>query len=603
MKGREIRQSFLDFFAERGHRLVPSAPFVPQSDPTLLFTNAGMVPFKNFFLGLETPPGPRATSSQKCLRVSGKHNDLENVGPSHRHHTFFEMLGNFSFGDYFQAGCHRVCVGAGRQGLGATSRACSTPPSTKRTTRRPSCGRRSRRCPPSASFAAARRTTSGRWATPARAVPARSCTSIGSPELPAVSWGEGSESGRYFEFWNLVFMQFDCDESGQLHPLPNPSIDTGAGLERVASVLQRVASNYETDLFRPLLDHAADVADVAYGRDETSSVSLRVIADHVRAVGFLLADGVIPSNEGRGYVLRRILRRGVRHGLRLGLEEPFLHQLLPTLAETMDSYGELAATRDASAATVLAEEQQFLSTVAAGAGHVQAAVDRARAEGRDRLSGEEAFRLYDTYGLPVEMIREILEEEALTVDEDGFEAALTEQRERSRSATSRSQGEKAGLRRALFDGGEIAGTEFAGYDQLASTDARTLRVVRETDGGFAAVDALEAGERGVVVVDQTVFYAESGGQVGDIGSLSGAAGRCRRGRHPEGGRSLSPLGRGHRGTVGGRRARLAAGRRAAPTTDRAQPHGHPSPPCGAAESARYPGSSGGLSRAPQSPAL
>ncbi|MDX1385397.1 MAG: alanine--tRNA ligase, partial [Thermoanaerobaculia bacterium] len=268
------------------------------------------------------------------------------------------------------------------------------------------------------------------------------------------------------------------------------------------------------------------LAGRAYGDGETADVSLRVIADHVRAVGFLLADGVIPANDGRGYVLRRILRRAVRHGLRLGLEEPFLHRLLPTLAEVMDSYPELEATRPASTATVLAEEEKFLSTVAAGARHVQEAVDLARSEGRDALRGEEVFRLYDTFGLPVEMIREILEEEALSLDEVGFERALAEQRERSRSAASRTQSDLGSLRRTVLAGGDLAATEFLGYDRLELDGATLVRAARREEAGFTVVDRLDAGERGVAIVDRTVFYAESGGQVADTGSLIGASGRA-----------------------------------------------------------------------------
>ncbi|MEE2775556.1 MAG: alanine--tRNA ligase, partial [Acidobacteriota bacterium] len=527
MNGRDIRQSYLDFFVERGHRLTASAPLVPQSDPTLLFVNAGMVPFKNYFLGEETPPSPRATSAQKCLRVSGKHNDLENVGPSHRHQTFFEMLGNFSFGDYFKAEAIEFAWdlvvgvwGLDPEHLYATVyeqddeayelwvKISSLPP--ERVVR---CGKKD-------NF----------WSM-GDTGPCGPCSELHIdrfPDQPAVDWGTGSDSGRYFEFWNLVFMQFDCNEDGVLTPLPNPSIDTGCGFERIASVLQGVGSNYQTDVFQPILAHAGELARVPYGgSDESGDVSLRVIADHVRAVGFLLADGIIPSNEGRGYVLRRILRRAVRHGMRLGLEEPFLHDLLPTLAKTMNTYTELEATREASAATVLAEEEKFLSTVAAGAGHVQAAIDRARSEGRTSLAGEEAFRLYDTHGLPVEMIREILEEEALTVDEVGFDAALGAQRQRSRSAASRSQGDLASQRRALTGGEELAATGFSGYDYVRDTGGRIVGAAREdADGGLEAVDALSAGETGVVALDRTVFYAESGGQVGDTGSLVSANGRA-----------------------------------------------------------------------------
>jgi alanyl-tRNA synthetase len=525
MKGSDIRGSFLDFFAERGHRREASAPLVPQSDPTLLFVNAGMVPFKSYFLGLETPPATRATSSQKCLRVSGKHNDLENVGPSHRHHTFFEMLGNFSFGDYFKAEAIELAWelvtdvwGIDSQHLFATVfredqeafdlwAKISTLPAERIV-----------RCGAKDNF----------WAM-GDTGPCGPCSELHidrRPDLPAVSWEEGSESGRYFEFWNLVFMQFDCDQEGELHALPNPSIDTGAGLERLASVLQQVESNYDTDLFAPLLAAAADLAGVRYG-GENSDVALRVVADHLRAVGFLLADGVIPANEGRGYVLRRILRRAVRHGLRIGMEDAFLYRLLPVLADTMSVYPELRATLDASQATVLAEEEKFLSTVAIGARHVQDAIEMARGEGRSHLAGGEAFRLYDTYGLPIEMLREILEEEGFGVDEAGFSEALDEQRERSRAATGRTQAQVGSLGAALIGGEEIGGTRFEGYDTLQLEGANVVRLARRGDETYEAVDALDAGESGAALLDRSVFYAESGGQVGDVGELVWPGGRAR----------------------------------------------------------------------------
>jgi alanyl-tRNA synthetase len=522
MKGSDIRQSFLDFFAQRGHRVYPSAPLVPQSDPTLLFTNAGMVQFKNFFLGVERPPSPRAVSVQKVLRVSGKHNDLENVGPSHRHHTFFEMLGNFSFGDYFKADAIELAWelvtkvwGLDPAVLYATIfveddeafalwRKIAGLPEDRIV-----------RCGKKDNF----------WQM-GETGPCGPCSEVHidlQPHLPRVSWDEGSESGRYFEFWNLVFMQFDAKPGGELEPLPNPSIDTGAGLERVAAVLQRVPSNYDTDLFRPLLLATAELAGRRYGDRDGDDLSMRVVADHLRAVGFLLADGVVPGNEGRGYVLRRILRRAVRHGLRLGLEQPFLHRLLPELQAMMTSYPELAATREASATTVRAEEEKFLSTVASASRQVQELVEAARAQGRHRLEGDEVFRLYDTHGLPVDLVREILEEEGFTFDEDGFRAALEQQRARSRSATKGAQGQAASLRQALAD--DLPPTRFEGYQSLQLEGAVVLAVARGEDGSYRAARRLATGEKGVVVLDRTVFYAESGGQVGDRGAASSTAAR------------------------------------------------------------------------------
>jgi alanyl-tRNA synthetase len=410
MKGSDIRHSFLDFFAQRGHRVHPSAPLVPQSDPTLLFTNAGMVPFKNYFLGAATPPSKRATSVQKSLRVSGKHNDLENVGPSPRHHTFFEMLGNFSFGDYFKADAIELA-------WELVTREWRLDPAVLYATIYQEDDEAFELWKKIAGLPESRIVRCGKkdnfWAM-GETGPCGPCSEIHidlHADQPLVPWEEGSDSGRYFEFWNLVFMQFDAKPGGELVPLPNPSIDTGAGLERVTAVLQRVPSNYDTDLFQPLLHAAADLAGKRYGEAPGDDLSMRVVADHLRAVGFLLADGVVPGNEGRGYVLRRILRRAVRHGLRLGLEQPFLNRLLPVLASTMAVYPELEATREASTATVLAEEEKFLATVATASRHVQELVEVARAEGRHRLEGGEAFRLYDTFGLPIELVREILEEE------------------------------------------------------------------------------------------------------------------------------------------------------------------------------------------------
>ncbi|HEX5760966.1 MAG TPA: alanine--tRNA ligase [Thermoanaerobaculia bacterium] len=515
MKSAEIRSSFLDFFAARGHRVQPSAPLVPHGDPTLLFTNAGMVPFKNAFLGVEPPPAPRAASVQKCLRVSGKHNDLENVGPSPRHHTFFEMLGNFSFGDYFKEEAIRSAWelvtevwGLPPDRLAATVyeeddeahalwlRLSSLPPE------------RVRRCGAADNF----------WAM-GETGPCGPCSEIFvdlQSDRPPLPWDEGTESGRYLEIWNLVFMQYERDATGALAPLPKPSIDTGAGLERVSAVLQNVDSNYDTDLFHPILAAAADLARTRYGADAERDVSLRVIADHLRAVTFLLADGVIPGNEGRGYVLRRLLRRAVRHGMRVGFEEPFLHRLVPVLEQVMGgAYPELAATREASTATIRVEEEKFLGTLAVGARQVQEEIERARGTGAPVLPGEAVFRLYDTYGLPLEVIAEIAEEERMEVDRDGFERALGAQREQSRAATGDTQRRMRALQEALREAGELPPTSFVGYATLEET-ARVLRVVALPDDPRTRV----------VVTDRTPFYAESGGQVGDRGDILWAGGEA-----------------------------------------------------------------------------
>jgi alanyl-tRNA synthetase len=520
MNSNEIRQSFIDFFVERDHRLYPSSPLVPHGDATLLFTNAGMVQFKDFFLGLDKPSSKRAVTSQKCMRVSGKHNDLENVGPSPRHHTFFEMLGNFSFGDYFKEEAILF-------GWDLVTRVWNLPPERltatvfeeddeaaalwEKVSNLPA--ERILRCGAKENF----------WAM-GETGPCGPCSEIFvdvQPELTAVEWEEGTESGRYLEIWNLVFMQYDRDESGKLVPLPNPSIDTGAGLERVAAVLQGVDSNYDTDLFRPLLEATVELAGVEYGRSAGTDVDFRVIADHLRAVAFLLADGVIPGNEGRGYVLRRILRRALRHGSRLGFEDPFLYRLLPVVTKVMGhQYRELAGAQKASEKTVLAEEEKFLSTVAIASGQVQEAIDRKRRSGEQILDGKAVFRFYDTFGLPLEMIREIAEEERFEIDESGFEAALEEQRSRSREATGEAVERLGAVRGALSqDGLELSKTEFEGYDQLALEPAHLLALARLEEGAFESTQILAAGEEGVAVLDRTTFYADAGGQLGDRGRL------------------------------------------------------------------------------------
>jgi alanyl-tRNA synthetase len=441
-----------------------------------------MVPFKNYFLGLEEPPSPRAVSVQKCMRVSGKHNDLENVGPSHRHHTFFEMLGNFSFGDYFKEEAIRFgwdlvteVWGLPKQTLWATvfEEDDEAADLWKRIAGLPS--ERVLRCGAKDNF----------WAM-GDTGPCGPCSEIFvdlRPEEGQVDWHEGTESGRYVELWNLVFMQFERQEDGRLVPLPDPSI----------------------------LAAAAELAGVEYGRRPANDIDLRVIADHLRAVSFLLADGVIPSNEGRGYVLRRLLRRAVRHGMGLGFEEPFLNRLMPVVTELMtDVYEELGAAEEASITTVEAEERKFLDTVAIGSKQVQEAVEAALRSGSSELAGETIFRFYDTHGLPLELVREIAEEEGLTLDERGFEKELERQRRRSRAAVGDSQRRLAAARAALAETASSAVTEFVGYSRLRLPDARVIALAGLREASAVARDELAEG----------AFYAEAGGQVGDRGRLS-----------------------------------------------------------------------------------
>ena len=539
MRSSEIRQSFVDFFRERGHRPVASSPLVPHGDATLLFTNAGMVQFKDYFTGAARPEFPRAVTVQKCLRVSGKHNDLENVGPSPRHHTFFEMLGNFSFGDYFKPQAIEF-------GWDLVTRVWGLSPSHlfasvyeqddeaaelwRKISGLPTG--RIVRCGEKDNF----------WAM-GETGPCGPCSEIyvdRRPDLPQVGWEEGTDSGRYLEIWNLVFMQYERSKDGTLTPLPKPSIDTGAGLERVAAVVAGVDSNYDTDLFQPILAGAASLAGTAYGRNAEHDTSLRVIADHLRATAFLLADGVIPTNDGRGYVLRRLLRRAVRHGMRVGFEEPFLCRLLPIVDEAMTgAYPELKATQSASAATIRAEEEKFFDTVAIGSRMVQEGIEEAKRAGRKVLSGEQVFRLYDTYGLPIQLLREIAEEERFAVDEAGFEAAIAGQRERSRAATGSSQKSKQFVEMALAKIPEAQQpTKFEGYEKLSVEGVKVVAAVAsaepprgssESGESMDSADLLEGvgkGESGVLVLDRTVFYAESGGEVGDQGEIRWPGGRA-----------------------------------------------------------------------------
>ncbi len=536
MRSSEIRQSFVDYFRERGHRPVASSPLVPHGDATLLFTNAGMVQFKDYFTGAARPEFPRAVTVQKCLRVSGKHNDLENVGPSPRHHTFFEMLGNFSFGDYFKAEAIEF-------GWELVTRVWGLAPEHLFASVYEQDDEAAVLWRKISGLAPARIVRCGEkdnfWAM-GETGPCGPCSEIyvdRRPDLPQVDWEKGTDSGRYLEIWNLVFMQYERAAGGALTPLPKPSIDTGAGLERVAAVVAGVDSNYDTDLFQPILAGAASLAGTVYGRDAEHDTSLRVIADHLRATAFLLADGVIPTNDGRGYVLRRLLRRAVRHGMRVGFEEPFLYRLLPIVDEAMaGAYPELRATQSASAATIRAEEEKFLDTVAIGARMVQEGIEEAKRAGRRELSGDQVFRLYDTYGLPIQLLREIAEEERFAVDEAGFEAAIAGQRERSRAATGSALRSKQAVELALAKNPEAqTPTTFEGYEKLSVEGVKIVAAVGVAEPSRGPGEALASaglvqeigeGESGVLVLERTVFYAESGGEVGDHGEIRWPGGKA-----------------------------------------------------------------------------
>ncbi len=501
-----IRKTFLDYFQAKDHEVVPSSPLVPANDPTLLFTNAGMVQFKDVFRGREKHHYVRAVSSQRCVRAGGKHNDLENVGYTARHHTFFEMLGNFSFGDYFKRDAIRYAwefltevmkLPAERlwvtvfeeddEAVDIWLNEIGVSP------------QRFSRIGAKDNF----------WSM-GDTGPCGPCSEIfydHGPEVPGGPPGTPEEDGdRYIEIWNLVFMQYDRDVAGELQPLPKPSVDTGMGLERLAAILQGVHSNYEIDLFRHLIKASAEVAGVRDLEDK----SLRVIADHIRACAFLIVDGVIPSNEGRGYVLRRIIRRAIRHGHKLGKREAFFHKLVaPLVREMSDAYPELAKAQSQVERVLEQEEVRFAETLDHGMKILEQAIAALQA---DVIPGDTVFKLYDTYGFPVDLTADIAREHSLSLDMPGFETEMEAQRARARAASSFEVLNASGL--------DVEGSsEFTGYERLQDKSSITALY---KDG--AAVEVLRDGEEGIVLLDRTPFYAESGGQVGDRGVIRSSEG-------------------------------------------------------------------------------
>ena len=522
MTSAEIRQSFLDYFAKQGHRVVPSSPLVPHEDPTLLFTNAGMNQFKDVFLGRETRDYTRAATSQKIMRVSGKHNDLDNVGPSHRHHTFFEMLGNFSFGDYFKAealpfawelltGVWKldpnkmvVSIFKGENGIPRDAEAYDI------------------------------------WRT--LGVPADRILELGEDDN-FWSMGETGPCGRcseiYYvrggsghdpeiEVWNNVFMEFERSADGTLTPLPAPCIDTGMGLERVTAVLQGKQSNYDTDLFTPLLARIGEMRGLKYGDDETRDISMRVVADHTRAMTFLIADGVVPSNEWRGYVLRKIMRRAMRHGKHLGIREPFLHSLVDTMvAEFGHAYPELAANRGSIARVIRAEEERFDAVLTDGLPRLEDVLDQAAAAG-GVVPGEAAFRLYDTFGIPRDFIEDMIEARKLRLDVEGFDTAMEAQRSKARAQSAFKGGAAkdaawtaSDATRPVLEG--VGEAVFRGYDRTAVN----TQILAVFDDSRAEVPSLAAGQTGFVALRETPFYLEAGGQVSDVGTITAPGGSAR----------------------------------------------------------------------------
>ncbi|SIQ75526.1 alanyl-tRNA synthetase [Marinobacterium stanieri] len=500
MTSAEIRQAFLDFFNQQGHEIVASSPLIPGNDPTLLFTNAGMVQFKDVFLGSDKRSYSRATTSQRCVRAGGKHNDLENVGYTARHHTFFEMLGNFSFGDYFKREAIKFAwdfltkrLGLPEERLWVTVH--YTDDEAEKIWKE-EMGINPERF--------SKLDEDNFWAM-GDTGPCGPCTEIffdHGPDVAGGPPGSPDEDGdRYIEIWNLVFMQYNRSADGNMEPLARPSIDTGMGLERVAAVLQGVHSNYEIDLFQNLLKATASVL----GLDNIDSKSLRVIADHIRSCSFLITDGVMPSNEGRGYVLRRIMRRAIRHGNKLGAKEPFFHKLVAPLVKEMgEAYPELAKMQEQVERILLKEEQQFAKTLDHGMQLLEQAI--ADLDGKV-IPGETVFRLYDTYGFPVDLTADVAREHELSLDMDGFESAMEAQRQRARASGQFSVDYNEQIK---LDGS----TEFNGYDSLEDR-SEVIALFREGE----EVQQLSAGENGVVVLKNTAFYAESGGQVGDQGVL------------------------------------------------------------------------------------
>ena len=510
----EIRQDFLDYFAGKGHEIVASSPLVPANDPTLLFTNAGMVQFKDVFLGAEKRACARAVSSQRCVRAGGKHNDLDQVGYTSRHHTFFEMLGNFSFGDYFKKDAIRYAwelltavYGLEPERLWVTVYQTDDEAYDIWTGEIGVPENRVIRIgdkPGGAKFE-----SDNFWAM-GDTGPCGPCTEIfydHGPDVEGGPPGSPDEDGdRYVEIWNLVFMQFDRSADGTMNPLPKPCVDTGMGLERLAAVLQNKHSNYETDLFRALIEAAAALT----GCDHSDNASLNVIADHIRACSFLVADGVVPSREGRGYVLRRIIRRAVRHGYKLGQKQPFFHKMVTPLVEQMgDAYPELKKKAQMISDTLLEEEQRFARTLDTGMGILQGMMEKSK----DQIDGETAFLLYDTYGFPLDLTQDIARENNLTIDQAGFDEAMARQQERGRSSGKFAQ--QAQISTEAIK--SLTPTRFVGYSQLETSDGQIDAILVNGE----KVGELKAGQEAVLLLNKTPFYAESGGQVGDTGHITG----------------------------------------------------------------------------------
>jgi alanyl-tRNA synthetase len=519
LKANDLRKLFINFFSRHGHKVVPSSSLVPKNDPTLLFTNAGMVQFKGVFLGEDLRDYKRAVTSQKCVRAGGKHNDLENVGHTARHHTFFEMLGNFSFGDYFK----KEAIEYAWEFL---TTVVNLPADRLWVTVYKDDDEAFELWRTVVGIPADRIVRLGEkdnfWSM-GDTGPCGPCSEILIDQGPELSCGKpgcavGCDCDRYLEIWNLVFMQYNRDETGKLTPLPKPSIDTGMGLERLSAVVQKVRSNFETDLFQSIIKEVASLAGVPYHKDKQADISYQVIADHLRAMTFLICDGVLPSNEGRGYVLRRILRRASRYAKLIGINKPILYKLTGVVVDEMrEAYPELVDSRDHVAKVVLLEEERFATTLDSGLALLNESVAKLKASGQVMVPGDVLFRLYDTFGFPLDLVADMARDQHLELDEEGYRRAMQEQREKARAAWAGSGEEKvkpiykeiaAGIKKPLF----------VGYDVLEGT-AEIVAIIK---GGKKVTEAHD-GDEVEIILDQTPFYAESGGQVGDRGEFLGEA--------------------------------------------------------------------------------
>ncbi|MBI4843718.1 MAG: alanine--tRNA ligase [Nitrospirae bacterium] len=516
MKSSDIRQLFLDFFSRKGHTVIPSSPLLPKDDPTLLFTNAGMVQFKSVFLGDAKASTNRAVTIQKCLRAGGKHNDLENVGRTARHHTFFEMLGNFSFGDYFKKeACEWAWEFLTQEAKLPAEKLMITV--FREDDEAADIWQKDIGIPESRVFRLGEKDNFWQMGDTGPCGPCSEIlidqgadTGCGRPEC-----GVGCDCDRFLEIWNLVFMQYNREHSGKLTPLPKPSIDTGMGLERLASVLQGKKNNFDSDLFMPIIRYVEGISGKRYGAAKSSDISLRVIADHIRSAAFVLSEGLVPSNEGRGYVLRRIIRRAARHGLMLGIREPFLHDVLNSVYEMMSgAYPELVLNTKMSRKVLKFEEERFARTLSSGTEMLDKVMAEVKSSQKDTIPGSEIFKLYDTFGFPLDLARDIAEDNGLKIDEEGFNEEMSVQKTKARASWVGAEDEVSGVYKEIQ--AHYGLTEFVGYDKHSSEDSHVIALIK--DGKL--IESAEVNEEVEVILDKTPFYGESGGQVGDTGWIT-----------------------------------------------------------------------------------